>query len=44
MIQNIKFVKNLIIELKNTNPSGCNVVIKNLHPMILFFQKYLKLS
>jgi len=32
------------MELKNTNPNGCNVVINNLHPTILFFQKILKIE
>jgi len=34
-----KIVKNLDMELKNANPNGCNVVINNLHPMILLFFK-----
>jgi len=32
------------MELKNANSNGCNVIIKNLHPMILFFQKILKIQ
>jgi len=32
------------MELKNANPNGCNVVIKNLHHIILFFQKILKIE
>jgi len=36
MIQNTKIVKKLIIELKNANSNGRNVVINNLHPTILF--------
>jgi len=27
------------MELKNANPNDCNVVINNIHPMILFFPK-----
>jgi len=34
-----KIVKNLVIELKNANPIDCNVVINNLHHVILFFSK-----
>jgi len=30
--------------LKNANSNVCNVVINNLHPMILFFQKILKIE
>jgi len=49
MIQNTKLleykiIKNSIIQLKNVNPNGCNVVINNLHPMVLFFQKILKIE
>jgi len=25
--------------LKSVNPNGCNAVINNIHPMILFFSK-----
>jgi len=32
------------MELKNVNPNVRNVVISNLHPMILFFQKWLKIE
>jgi len=32
------------MELKNPNPCGCDVVIKNLHPMFLFFPKILKIE
>jgi len=32
------------MELKNDNSNGCNVVINNLHPMGLFFQKILKIE
>jgi len=32
------------MELKNDNPNGCNVVLKNLHPMALFFPKILKIE
>jgi len=31
-------VKKLVMELKNVNPSGCNVIINNLHPMNFFFK------
>jgi len=45
MVQNAKFVKNLILELKNANPNSRNVIINNLHPKILlYFQKYWKLN
>jgi len=27
------------MELKNVNPNGCNVIINNLNPTILFFSK-----
>jgi len=37
-------VNNLFMELKNINPDGWNVVINNLHPMILFFPKILKIE
>jgi len=41
MIQNYEIVKNLVIELKNSNLNGCDVVINNLCPLILFYlQKY----
>jgi len=30
------------MELKNDNPNGFNVEIKNLHSMILFFSKNIK--
>jgi len=39
-----KIVKNLDMELKNPNPNGCNVIINNIHLMILFFQKILKIE
>jgi len=39
-----KILKNLVMELKNANPNGCNVVINNLHPLILFFSKILKIE
>jgi len=32
------------MELKNANPNGFNVVIKNLHLLISFFQKILKIE
>jgi len=32
------------MELKNANLNGFNVVINNLHPMNLFFQKILKIE
>jgi len=32
------------MELKNASPNGCNVVINNLHPTILFFSKKLKIE
>jgi len=32
------------MELKNTNSNGCKVAINNLHPMILFFSKLLKIQ
>jgi len=32
------------MELKNANPNGYNVVINNLHPMILIFSKILKIE
>ena len=44
MIENTKFVKNLVIELKNSNPNGSNVVINSLHPIIYLFFKILKNS
>jgi len=37
-------VKNLVMELKNANPNGCNVVSNNLHPIILFSPKILKIE
>jgi len=30
------------MELKNANPNGHNVIINNLHPIILFFPKILQ--
>jgi len=42
MIQNTKFVKNLVMELNNTNSNGWNVAINNLNSMILFFSKNLE--
>jgi len=30
-------VMNLVMELKNSNSNGHNVVINNLHPMLIFF-------
>jgi len=41
MIQNTKYkiVKNLFMEFQNVNPNGHNLVINNLHPIILFFSK-----
>jgi len=44
MIQNTKLLRNLVMELKNVNLNGCNVIINNLHPIILFFQKTLKIK
>jgi len=36
-----KIDNNLVMELKNDNLNGWNVIINNLHPMIwFFFQKY----
>jgi len=32
------------MELKYTDANGCNVVINNPHPMILFFLKILKIE
>jgi len=32
------------MELKNANSNACNVIIDNLHPMILFFQKILNIE
>jgi len=32
------------MELKNANPNGCNVLIKNLHLMFLFFPKILEIE
>jgi len=37
-------VKNLVMELKNANPNGCNAIINNLHPIIFFFSKILKIE
>jgi len=37
MIQNTKLLR--IMELKNVNINGCNVVINNLRPTILFSSK-----
>jgi len=34
-----KIVKNLVIELKNANLNGYNVVINNLHTLVLFYSK-----
>jgi len=40
-----KIVINLFMELKNSNPNGCNVIINNiLYTYLFIFQKYLKLS
>jgi len=39
---NTKFHKNLVMELNNAKPNGCNVVVDNLHPMVLLFSKILK--
>jgi len=38
MIQNTK-LRIWFMKLKNANFNGCNVLINNLHPMILFFSK-----
>jgi len=43
MIQNTKLLKNLVMELKNANPNGCNVVVNNRHSMILFFSKNIEI-
>jgi len=32
------------MELKNANPSGCNVVINNVHPMFLLFFQNIKIE
>jgi len=32
------------MELENANANGCNVVMNNQHPMILFFWKWLKIE
>jgi len=32
------------MELKNANPNGCNVVINNVHLIVLLFQKVLKIE
>jgi len=34
-----KIVKNLFMDLKNSNPNGCYVVINNLHLVFLLFSK-----
>jgi len=31
-----EIIKNFVMELKNTNSNGWNVVINNVHSMILF--------
>jgi len=37
--------KNLeLMELKNANSNGCNIVINNPHPIILFFSKILRIE
>jgi len=32
------------MDLKNANPNGCNVEVNNLHPMIFYPQKILKIE
>jgi len=32
------------MKLKNANPNGCNVEIKNVHPMIFIFKKISKIE
>jgi len=35
-----QIIDNLVMELKNENPNGCNILINHIHTNILFFQKY----
>jgi len=44
MIQNTKFVNNLVMELKNVSSNFCNVIINKMHLMFLFFPKILKIE